>query len=309
MDIDSMKCFIELGQCSSVTEAARRLNLSQPTLSKRIKVMEKELGCELFERGAQPIRLTPAGSAFLGACVDIVNRYGEVNDEIGWLSRRPVVNVGGMLHDSYVKQFVSSISGERASYALNCKVDSFDALSGSLKSGELDALFAPLDSDSEIFSDKALSPQLLKHERAFAAIGKGSDLFDAKEVAVADFKGLPLIRLAQQHSTDDGWRMIESACLRCGFTPKMRLLEPGDGYFDIGDGIYLLPESKLLDTNFRMRTGEANIVPVGEGISFDLYIVTLKKPSKAVVRDFRKDIENYVAALDKANNLISGVGR
>jgi DNA-binding transcriptional LysR family regulator len=44
--------------------AAERLNVAQPTLSRRIRLLEEELGTLLFDRTSQPVRLTPAGRAF-----------------------------------------------------------------------------------------------------------------------------------------------------------------------------------------------------------------------------------------------------
>jgi DNA-binding transcriptional LysR family regulator len=45
--------------------AAATLNLTQPALSLRIQVLERELGIQLLERSARGVRLTPAGEALL----------------------------------------------------------------------------------------------------------------------------------------------------------------------------------------------------------------------------------------------------
>ena len=45
--------------------AAKRLNLSAPTLSKQIKDLERDLGYALFERRTRHVFLTPAGAAFV----------------------------------------------------------------------------------------------------------------------------------------------------------------------------------------------------------------------------------------------------
>jgi DNA-binding transcriptional LysR family regulator len=49
----------------SFGRAARRMHVSQPSLSQQVKVLEAELGGELFERLPGGIRLTPAGKEFL----------------------------------------------------------------------------------------------------------------------------------------------------------------------------------------------------------------------------------------------------
>lgn len=49
----------------SFGRAARRMHVSQPSLSQQVKVLEAELGGQLFERLPDGIRLTPAGKEFL----------------------------------------------------------------------------------------------------------------------------------------------------------------------------------------------------------------------------------------------------
>ncbi|MDR1713676.1 MAG: LysR family transcriptional regulator, partial [Coriobacteriales bacterium] len=44
MQIETFREFIELAQCLNFTEAAKRLNMTQPGLSKHILALEKDLG-------------------------------------------------------------------------------------------------------------------------------------------------------------------------------------------------------------------------------------------------------------------------
>ena len=50
MEIESLKCFVVLSDKKRFTEAAYECNMSQSTLSKKIKKMENELGVQLFNR-------------------------------------------------------------------------------------------------------------------------------------------------------------------------------------------------------------------------------------------------------------------
>ena len=45
----------------SITAASRKLYVSQPSLSQTIKLIERNLGAEIFNRRTEPISITPAG--------------------------------------------------------------------------------------------------------------------------------------------------------------------------------------------------------------------------------------------------------
>lgn len=65
MDIRSLSCFIVVAEQLHFRRAAEKLNLTQPSLSQRIRVLEEEVGTALFERDRRHVALTPAGAAFL----------------------------------------------------------------------------------------------------------------------------------------------------------------------------------------------------------------------------------------------------
>lgn len=54
-----------VAECGSITKAAGRLFISQPSLSNYISRIEEELGVLLFERSASPLALTYAGEQYL----------------------------------------------------------------------------------------------------------------------------------------------------------------------------------------------------------------------------------------------------
>ncbi|WP_117232924.1 LysR family transcriptional regulator [Vibrio maerlii] len=56
-----MEQFLEIASCLSVTVAAKKLCVSQPTLTHNMKKYEQQLGTTLFERTARGIRLTESG--------------------------------------------------------------------------------------------------------------------------------------------------------------------------------------------------------------------------------------------------------
>ena len=64
MEFGQIEAFVQVVRHGSFTKAAETLNLTQPTISARIAVLEAQLGCQLFVRGGRRLSLTPAGEAF-----------------------------------------------------------------------------------------------------------------------------------------------------------------------------------------------------------------------------------------------------
>lgn len=65
MELSEIEAFVTISRSGGFTRAAGMLHLSQPAISRRIELLERELGAPLFERIPSGIRLTDAGQAFL----------------------------------------------------------------------------------------------------------------------------------------------------------------------------------------------------------------------------------------------------
>jgi len=63
--LPQLEYVVAIAEEGSYTAAGTRLTIAQPSLSQQVAALEKELGCQLFERLPRGVRLTPAGRAFL----------------------------------------------------------------------------------------------------------------------------------------------------------------------------------------------------------------------------------------------------
>lgn len=81
MELRVLRYFLEVAREGSVTRAAERLHISQPTLSKQLKDLEGELGRKLFVRGSHDVKLTDEGMLLRKRAEDILNMADKTVDE------------------------------------------------------------------------------------------------------------------------------------------------------------------------------------------------------------------------------------
>ena len=82
-----IRFFLEAAECLNFTEAAKRLFVTQSTLSKQIALLEDELGLKLFYRSNRTVGLTPAGSLFRGEMEKVEHRLTEAIDRARHVNR------------------------------------------------------------------------------------------------------------------------------------------------------------------------------------------------------------------------------
>lgn len=71
MEVRWLDDFIALAKARHFSRAADERNVTQPTLSRRIKLLEEEMGTTLIDRNSLPLSLTPAGDVFLAGAEQI----------------------------------------------------------------------------------------------------------------------------------------------------------------------------------------------------------------------------------------------
>ena len=64
-DLKQLRCFVTVGEELHFGHAAKRLNMTQPPLSRHIQMLEYTLNLQLLQRTSRSVQLTPAGQAFL----------------------------------------------------------------------------------------------------------------------------------------------------------------------------------------------------------------------------------------------------
>jgi DNA-binding transcriptional LysR family regulator len=90
LDIDKLNVFIHVTNNLSFTDAAKQLHISQPTVSKNIRDLEREMGVQLFDRSRARPRLTSAGKTLLPLARKIVRQSIELQELMSSLDEEVV---------------------------------------------------------------------------------------------------------------------------------------------------------------------------------------------------------------------------
>lgn len=81
MTLAQLRYAITVAGASSMNEAARKLFISQPSLSAAIKELEEEVGVELFKRTNRGISVTLEGEEFIGYARQVVEQYNLIESK------------------------------------------------------------------------------------------------------------------------------------------------------------------------------------------------------------------------------------
>lgn len=87
MSLDQLEAVVVIAEEGTLLRAARRLHISQPPLTRKVRALEDELGVSLFERSVRGMRPTPAGEALLSRARGILGAVEEAREVVGQAQR------------------------------------------------------------------------------------------------------------------------------------------------------------------------------------------------------------------------------
>src|SRR5690606_37936087 len=98
MDVELTRTFLEIVSTRSFIRATERLNVSQTTVSARIRSLEERLGRPLFIRNQAGASLTPAGEQFLRFAPNMLQLWDRARHQVAVPEgRKAILAMGGEL--------------------------------------------------------------------------------------------------------------------------------------------------------------------------------------------------------------------
>ncbi|MFH8809634.1 LysR family transcriptional regulator [Streptomyces hygroscopicus] len=212
MDVKQLKAIVTVAEVGSVTRAAELLHLVQPAVTRQIRTLEQELGVSLFERTAQGMRPTRAGSIMVDrarrALGELERARAEVRPAPGTVAGIVTIGLLESTSDLLAEPLVSAIARHHPGVRLRLMTAYSGHLQQWLDDGDLDlTLLYNLD------STPSLSARPLVRERLWAVAPASAGLRVDRPVPFAEVARNPLVMPASGHALRS---LIDAAAVRAG---------------------------------------------------------------------------------------------
>jgi len=197
MTFEQLRYFLAIVQYKTFTAAADELYISQSSLSKSIKALENELGCELFSRGSKNVELTTEGQAFYNYAKKAeLNRLNMLN-ELSFLKRNvrcKEVNLGVLpvMEELRILDFITDFQNRllNSNTYVNLVEGDQDDLIKQLNDGKLDAAIIRTD---ELNMDIYSSKPFLKNELVAVCSKNNPEFRSYDSISLSCFANYPFI--------------------------------------------------------------------------------------------------------------------
>lgn len=193
MDTIVIKYFLTVAQTNNITHAAQQLHITQPTLSRQMIDLEKELGVTLFDRKQRRMALTSEGVLFQQRASTILSLLDQTKQELQNTAEEltGVLNIGCVVSrvSKFVMQIVSSFQKKYPNVSFNLYDGNGDLLRQRLDSGLEDfaVLIEPVEAAKYNFIE------LPVHEQWGLIVKSADPLAKKQAITKSDLYKIPLI--------------------------------------------------------------------------------------------------------------------
>lgn len=144
MDLDLLRTFVEVYRLRNFGAAARSLHVTQAAVSARVKLLESQLGTQLFDRSKREVRVTPEGHRFLYTADIIVSEWRRARHAIGRMGQEtPQLSIAGSLRlwDIFLQTgWLHELRKARPDLAVTAETDNPESLMSRLFEGLIDVV-------------------------------------------------------------------------------------------------------------------------------------------------------------------------
>ena len=208
MEIRVLKYFLTVAKEGSITRAANSLHLTQPTLSRQLMDLEKELGHKLLIRGKSNISLTPEGIILRKRAEEIIDMVEKTEADFSAMNKiiGGDIYIGGGETDSmkYIAEIMKDLQNEYPDIKFHIYSGNAEDVTEKLEKGLLDfgLLIQPIDLSKY---DYLSMPE---KDVWGVVMRKDSPLAAKNEITLYDLKDVPIIasrQMSKKYSAESGF--------------------------------------------------------------------------------------------------------
>jgi len=198
MEIHQLRYIVALFQERNFLRAAKRVNITQPTLSHQIKKLEQEVGTPLFERSSRGVRLTPAGEKFIPYAMTALDQLTKgltkIQEDAKDISGKVAIGVIPTISPYLLPEVLVKLRRAAPLLSLEFYEETTSSLLESLKAAKFDIgiLSIPIH-------DAGIVSRSLGKEDFYLAVSKKNPLSKKRQVNTKDIKGERLLILQEGH--------------------------------------------------------------------------------------------------------------
>lgn len=295
VEVRQLRYFVAVAEELHFNRAAARLQLSQPSLSRQIRDLERQLGADLFVRTSRSVRLTAAGQVFLGEARRALLQTEHAVETARLVGRGMAGRLAiGFFGSAAVELIPRIVRTHRATYPA-VHLTLHDALANEqlarLRSGDLDVGFLRVGQHRGACEGVHVEPLL--EEALCVVLPVGHPLSHAPEIDLTHLVREDFILWPREQNTHDSDDIL-AACHQAGFSPNV-VQEAASattimGLVAAGVGISLLVQSYA-----QLRWPDVTFVPV-RGLRSVLRMAWRVEAPSPAVRPFLA-IAREIAAL------------
>jgi len=197
MNIERLRVFLAVYECSSMTAAAARLGITQPAVSQSVRELEDEVGAELFVRGRKGIVPTRTADRFWDVARRAVRAF-EAAEHEGKRLRQPArtsLRIGATFAPSItiLPRAMASFAERQADVLPTLRVLEGESIAASLRVDGFDV--AVVDFDPGKLDPRHFETQILFHDPLVLAESRtrADGAIASSRVAARDLTSMPLI--------------------------------------------------------------------------------------------------------------------
>lgn len=251
MNLEQLRGFVEVADLGHFTQAAAKLHLAQPSLSRQISSLEIELGAELFHRARGNISLTDAGETLLPRARRMLADADTIRAEMGELAglQRGRVRLGATptLCISLVAEAMAAFHAAHPGVELLLTEAGSNVLIEQLAAGTVDMALITLSDALPVGGSALVRTPLLTEELVVVSSAEHAPVAE-EGIDLEALSHLPLVFFAESYDL----RAVTDAAFRAAGLAPTPVIEGAEmdavlRFVERGLGVAVVPAMVLLD--------------------------------------------------------------